>query len=163
MPAFIGKDGAAVEVFPGLPFVDRDEIQRPGNWLELASPQELAGAKIREDWPVEPPAPPAGKVVVLGPPVVEGEQVVRSYTLEDASPPAPIRYQIAKADIWRRATDAEADAMDAALNAAPVRLRRTYSAAQYIDSGDEWFPELEAGIAAAVGPERAAELLAPAA
>lgn len=89
MPAFIDKDGAAVEAFRGVAFVDRDEIQRPSNWLELATPEELAGAQIREDWPVEPPAPPAGKVLVLGPPVVEGDQVVRSYSLEDAPAPQP--------------------------------------------------------------------------
>ena len=87
MPAFIDKDGAAVEVSRGVPFVDRDEIQRPANWLELATPEELTAAGIVEI--AEPPAPPEGKVIVPGPPVVEGEQVVRSYTLEDAPAPQP--------------------------------------------------------------------------
>ncbi|MFC6049800.1 hypothetical protein ACFPYM_18400, partial [Methylobacterium hispanicum] len=65
MPAFIDLDGAAVEVFHGVAFVDRDRISRPSNWLERATPAELAGAGIAEI--VEPPAPPAGKIVVPGP------------------------------------------------------------------------------------------------
>lgn len=83
-----------------------------------------------------------------------------AFTRPPAPPAPPAPYRIAKADIWRRATDAEAEAMDAALSAAPVRLRRAYDAAQFIASDDIWFAELEAGIAAAVGPARVAELLA---
>lgn len=87
--------------------------------------------------------------------------MVQIFQLQGEAAASDGSYRIAKADIWRRATEAEADAMDAALNAAPARLRRAYDAAQYIDSGDEWFDELQAGIAAAVGGKRAAELLAP--
>lgn len=87
MPAFINKNGTAVEVFLGVAFVDRDAISRPSNWLELATPDELAAARIVEI--AEPPAPPAGKVVVPGPLGVVDSVPTRSYTLEDAPAPQP--------------------------------------------------------------------------
>ena len=39
MPAII-KDGAAVELFSGVAFVDSNDIQRPANWLTLATVKE---------------------------------------------------------------------------------------------------------------------------
>lgn len=87
MPAFINKDGAAVEVFPGVAFVDRDAISRPSNWLDLATPEERAAAGIVEI--AEPPAPPAGKVVVPGPLENRDGVLTRSFTLEDAPAPQP--------------------------------------------------------------------------
>jgi len=48
-------------------------------------------------------------------------------------------------------TDQEAEEVDAALQAAPLRLRRIFEAAQFLRSG----------IAAALGESRADEVLAP--
>lgn len=67
--------------------------------------------------------------------------------------------RIAKADVWRRLNDEEAEAVDAALQAAPLRLRRIFEAAQYLDTTDADYPALRAGIVAALGESRADEVL----
>lgn len=77
------------------------------------------------------------------------------------APPAPALTKIAKADLWRRLTELEAVTLDAALQAAPLRLRRIFEAAQYLDTADEDYPALRAGIVAALGETRADEVLAP--
>lgn len=74
----------------------------------------------------------------------------------------PVDYRIAKDAIWRRASDEEAETMEALLAAQPVRIRRIYEGATHIQSGDELFGLLEAGMKALFGDERAAQLLAPA-
>lgn len=68
---------------------------------------------------------------------------------------------IYKADIWRRATDAEATTIDAALNAQPVRLRRMWQDSQTLATSDEMYPLVSAAFAQAFGSARAAELLEP--
>lgn len=73
-------------------------------------------------------------------------------------PPAP--RQIYKADIWRRATNAEADIMDAMLDSQPARLRRMWADAQYLQSDDELYATIEAALIGQFGATRAAELLA---
>lgn len=107
--------------------------------------------------------------------VVEGDEPLWSQAVENAAemgaalafepPPvavAPILVtRLAKAEIWRRLTDAEADTLDGALAAAPTRLRRIFDAAQYIDAADADYPALRYGIVAALGEARAAEILAP--
>ena len=80
---------------------------------------------------------------------------------EPPPPPPPPPLTIFKADIWRRATDEEAEAMDAMLAAQPVRLRNIFRDAQTLSSDDELYPTLLAGLTQIVGAERAAELLAP--
>lgn len=77
--------------------------------------------------------------------------------------PLPVRTRIFKADIWRRATDAEAVTIDAALQAQPVRLRRLWDDAQWLETTDELYPSLQAAFVAAFGAARAAELLEPSA
>ncbi|WP_336812228.1 hypothetical protein [Bosea sp. MMO-172] len=77
------------------------------------------------------------------------------------NPPAPGPTRLFKAELWRRLTEAEADALDAALAAAPTRLRRIFEAAQYLDTADPDYPALRAGIVAALGEARADEVLAP--
>lgn len=156
---FAAKIADAWTVLPVGQPVTLNEISVSWETLMLWSEEEREAFGVFRV--VDPDAPPSGKVEASRTLKPDGERPGWEVDYVDAPPPAPLRYQIAKADIWRRATDAEADAMDAALNAAPPRLRRIYSAAQYIDSGDEWFGELRAGIAAAVGETRAAELLAP--
>lgn len=98
-------------------------------------------------------------IIVDGEPVEISDEEWAAQNPEPA-PSEPMPYQIAKADLWRRATEKEAEAMDAALSDAPARLRRAYDAAQYIASDDPWFPELQAGITAAIGAKRAAVILA---
>lgn len=66
-----------------------------------------------------------------------------------------------KADIWRRCTDDEADTLDAMLAQQSTRLRLIFASATVIDHGDDDFPALKAGIEAALGVDRAAEILAP--
>lgn len=74
---------------------------------------------------------------------------------------APKNTVIFKADIWRRATDAEAATIDAALNAQPVRLRRMWQDSQTLATSDEMYPLVSAAFAQAFGSARAAELLEP--
>lgn len=66
-----------------------------------------------------------------------------------------------KSDIWRRATDAEAEIIVAALGSQPVRLRRLFDDATFLDPDDPLFSGLRAGFVTAFGEKRAAELLAP--
>lgn len=78
-----------------------------------------------------------------------------------SSLPEPPLTRLWKADIWRRTTDAEAEALEAMLATAPVRLRRIFEAAQYLDIDDADYPALRSGIVAVLGEERAAEVLTP--
>ncbi|MCO5092679.1 hypothetical protein [Bosea sp. (in: a-proteobacteria)] len=78
-----------------------------------------------------------------------------------SAPPVPALTRIAKADLWRRLTDEEAELLDTALAAAPLRLRRIFEAAQYLDTGDPDHPALRAGIVGALGEQRADEVMAP--
>ncbi len=68
---------------------------------------------------------------------------------------------ISKDAIWRRATDEEAEQMEAALQAQPVRLRRIYEGATFISTSDELYAVLEGALVQLFGVERAAELLEP--
>lgn len=68
---------------------------------------------------------------------------------------------IYKADIWRRATDAEAATIDAQLNAQPIRLRRMWQDSQTLTTSDEMYSAVKAAFESAFGTERAADLLAP--
>lgn len=66
----------------------------------------------------------------------------------------------AKADIWRRCSDLEAQMLDGALADAPAQLRRIFDAAQYIDHSDAFFPVLRSAITDVLGQTRADEILA---
>lgn len=76
-------------------------------------------------------------------------------------PVIPTTYNISKADIYRRCTDEEVEALHAALSAAPIRLQGIFSGATMINTGDDYYPALRAGIVAALGETRADEVLAP--
>lgn len=73
----------------------------------------------------------------------------------------PVDYRISKDAIWRRASDEEAEQMEAALAAQPIRLRRIYEGATHLQTGDELFTLLQGAMVAMFGEDRAAELLAP--
>lgn len=76
-------------------------------------------------------------------------------------PPAPAPATVVMpADLWRRATDDEAQAIDAAMQAQPLRLRRIFQTATSYQSDDELWPLLMAAAVALFGEDRAAELLA---
>lgn len=82
----------------------------------------------------------------------------------DPSPPIPepepapvITY---KADLWRRCTEAEVEAIEEALQALTKRKRLIFQDAQYISSADPDFDDLRAAAVEMFGAERAAELLA---
>jgi hypothetical protein len=68
---------------------------------------------------------------------------------------------IAKDVIWRRASDQEAEQMEALLQAQPVRLRRIYEGATSISTEDELYSVLSAALTQLFGAHRAAELLEP--
>ncbi len=65
-----------------------------------------------------------------------------------------------KADIYRRCTDDEADAIEMALAAASVRKRRLFESALHLNHSDEAFAFARDAMVEMFGPERAGELLA---
>jgi hypothetical protein len=83
-----------------------------------------------------------------------------SFSAYDTPPPPLPPGRTYKADIWRRATDEEAEVIDAQLNAQPLKLRNLFRDAQYLDHADEYFIQMKAGFVGAFGQARADELLA---
>lgn len=81
------------------------------------------------------------------------------------SPPAPLApaKQTAKADIWRRCTDAEAEALAATLALRSTREQRIFNDASYLDHADPLFAVMFDAVASAFGQDRAAVILAPSA
>lgn len=73
----------------------------------------------------------------------------------------PALTKLPKAELWRRCTDEEAEALADALSQAPLRLQMIFQAAQYLDTTDADYPALRAGVVAALGEERAGVVLAP--
>lgn len=78
-------------------------------------------------------------------------------------PVAPLGGITYKADIWRRATDAEAETIVAVLGSLPIRRQRIFNDAIHLDHADADFPDLMAGFVQAFGQARATVLLAPSA
>ena len=64
------------------------------------------------------------------------------------------------ADLWRRATDDEAEAIEAAMQSQPLRLRRIFQTATSYRSDDELWPLLLGVATELFGSERAEQLLA---
>ena len=95
--------------------------------------------------------------------VAKAAEMGRKLKLEPQPEPEPERekFILSKLTLWRRLTDEEADTLEAALAAAPTRDRRMFEAAQYLDTRDEDYPTLRAGVVAALGEERADEVLQP--
>lgn len=79
--------------------------------------------------------------------------------LRDAGvmPMAAVTY---KADIYRRATDDEAESIEMALAAAPVRQRRLFESAQFLDHSAPEFADMHEAMVGMFGAERADVLLA---
>lgn len=91
----------------------------------------------------------------------EGElaDVLQVYGLQ--GPSVPTRYTIPKQLPFLRATDEEAEQIEAAIQAAGARLRNVYAGATHLDTADPLFPMVQGVLEQIVGAERAAELLAP--
>lgn len=66
-----------------------------------------------------------------------------------------------KADIWRRATDAEADVMDQLLSSQPTKMRRIWEDSRFLSHADPYFQTVRGALTQAFGEARAAQLLAP--
>ncbi|SFJ67664.1 hypothetical protein [Methylobacterium brachiatum] len=76
-------------------------------------------------------------------------------------PPHPVEVVILyRADLYRRCTDDEADAIDAALAKQPTRIRRIFESAVTFRSDDEMWSLLHDAAVGLFGDERAVELLA---
>lgn len=81
--------------------------------------------------------------------------------VEPVAPSVALRPVITtKADLYRRCTEEEADEIEVALQAAPVRQRRLFESAQYLDHADEQFSAMFQALVTLFGAERAAVLLA---
>lgn len=65
-----------------------------------------------------------------------------------------------KADLYRRTTEEEAEAIEMALAAAPVRQRRLFESALHLDHSDEAFAFAQEALVGMFGKKRAGELLA---
>lgn len=76
-------------------------------------------------------------------------------------PPPPILTLLPMAEFWRRVTDDEAEAVEAAFGQARLRLRRIFEAEKYLDTTDKDYSSLREVIAGAIETERVAEILAP--
>lgn len=98
----------------------------------------------------------------VGPDVLPGMIRAADGTYGDPEPaPQPAKSVITyKADLYRRCSEAEAEAIEMALMAASVRDRRLFETAQYLNSTDPDFDGLRQAMAAMFGQERADELLA---
>lgn len=90
-------------------------------------------------------------------PMIKGGTLVKAPPLPPPTP-SSITY---KADIWRRCSESEAEILDAALEQAPSRLRRLFDGVAYLDTADPDYPMIRDAISAALGSQRAAEILAP--
>ena len=120
---------------------------------------------------VEPPALPDGKSAkwngsgwdIVDPPADALPPIPDAPVAPEplgAEPKTPTR--VYKSQVWLRATDEEADEIEAALKAAPARLRGLWNDSMYFDVTDPLFGQIKGPFVAAFGEERTAYLLEPA-
>lgn len=64
-------------------------------------------------------------------------------------------------DVWKRATDEEAVAIETMINGLSPKDRQRLNSSQYLDPADIDFPRILQALTATVGAERARELIAP--
>jgi hypothetical protein len=133
-----------------------DDVAHPLDIETLWSVAELAAIGLAAPRPF--PTPPGKRIKGEPRYILDADRTVSTlYDIEDI-PPLTI---IFKADIWRRATEAEAEAIDARLNAQPLRLRRLWQDSQFLATTDEHYPAIRDAFVAAFGAERARQLLEP--
>lgn len=135
----------------------------PQNWFWLADDGRLySGARRAEvsaddsdfaTWKA------SGGLPTVWPKDLDGKQTQSALdeVLRSGAPPVTT----SKADLYRRATDEEAEKIEAALVAAPVRQRRLFEAALYIDHADPEFASMHAALVDLFGKDRADTLLSP--
>lgn len=103
----------------------------------------------------------AGAVLVSEGDTPELWAEMQAWGTPDAFVPAPTApAKTYKADIWRRASDTEAETIVAILAQQPVRKQRLFNDATVLDHADPDFSDLKAGFVAVFGQDRADELLA---
>jgi hypothetical protein len=95
-------------------------------------------------------------------PMTPDEEAAFNLYQQDMPPPVKLGVRIYKSDMWRRATESEAEIIKAGLALRPVREQEIFATSSYISPDDPLFLPLMAGFVAAFGQTRANELLAPA-
>ena len=78
-----------------------------------------------------------------------------------APPVFATKTKVYKATIWKRCTDQEYTAIQSVINQTAPRIQAIFADATYLDQNDEMYYMIMAGAVAAVGEERAIELLEP--
>lgn len=144
------------------------KVGRPPNWFDAGTGQRLTDEQWKDHgWlPIingDQGHDPQTEYVVPLPQeewVVGPDQVVRTWE-KRTTPALPI--VVYKLDLWERATDAEAEAILAAMQAQPVRIRMIFDAAQTFREDHELWPLLMGAAVQLFGEGRAAQLLAPSA
>lgn len=94
---------------------------------------------------------------------ISGWHVIKDHddgtvTVEITDPNWPPR--TSKAAFWMRVTDAEAEQIDALLEAQPAKMRRLWTDAQYLDHTHPMYPQVLSALTSLLGEARANELLA---
>ncbi|WP_313665752.1 hypothetical protein [Shinella sp.] len=79
---------------------------------------------------------------------------------QDGADIAPVVTVLFPVDLWSRLTEAEADAVEAAMATQPVRVQNIFRAASSYRNDHELWSLLEAVATGLFGAERAAEILA---
>lgn len=103
---------------------------------------------------------PTTEILSEGPPSLAGSSWHQSWVVTPIAPADPGPVVVFPGDLWRRTTDAEAEAIDAAMKAQPLRIRRLFDAAQTYQSDDPLWPLLMGAAVQLFGEARARELLA---
>lgn len=143
--------------------VAKEDLKPTPEWAQALALHIQAGGDPVDDW----------AVLAIG--CSAGLFKTAAQKQQEELPPPPVpeiptaptgTYNLPKQQPFIRATDEEAVALEAILNAAPARLRMIYQGATHINSGDELFGTLMGMIVLALGGDeaaelRAAELLAP--
>lgn len=78
----------------------------------------------------------------------------------EPEPPPPVVKILYPVTLWSRLTNAEAEAVEAAMATQPVRIQNIFRSASSYQSDHELWPLLEQVATGLFGPARAAEILA---
>lgn len=73
---------------------------------------------------------------------------------------AQVSKRLAKIEIWRRLTDAEAAQVDSMLAGRPLKKRRLFETDPWLDESDPEFPAIKTAFTNLFGAARANEILA---
>jgi hypothetical protein len=96
---------------------------------------------------------------------VNGQQIeltpaeLAAFDAERANLAKPVK-RLAKVEIWRRLTDAEAAQVDSMLAGRPLKKRRLFESDPFLDETDPEFPAIKTALTNLFGAARANEILA---